>query len=272
MYSSRPSAAPSTSSTSTTATMSSMSSGPPSSLDSRSAFSLHRRTSLSQGHQRSHTDSTSHHIPGSGSVSGVYPTAYSPVGEPDDAPFLGTPFALERPYEYPFPSPETEGYPNLSKAWTNAAVASGLGYSNSNGNASANGNGNGNANIPSAVLAHSLLSSKKFSVEGGLAVAYVGTPHGNIPLKKRQQARENLAKRRATAGTVLHPLNIPQAHQPPIPPALLSREHAGQLSPILSQLSPRMGMGMPMPSPRMFRHWRGDENGNRNDASKRTTK
>lgn len=262
MYTSRPSAASSMSSNSTTSTMSSMTSGAPSSVDSRSAFSLHRRTSLTQSqsglHQRSQTDHHPH------SQSNIYPAAYPPAGEPDDAPFLGTPFALERPYEYPFPSPNTESCPDLSRTWNSAAAVAAaaaaksglpsLSYSNSSSS--------------SSVLAQSLLSSAKFTVEGGLA--YVGNEDAYLSsLKRKEQARrENLAKRRATTANILHPLNIPKQTSPPIPPALLSREQAGQLSPILGQLSPRLGM----PSPRMFRNWRGDENGSRNDTTKRTTR
>ncbi|PVF95092.1 hypothetical protein CPB86DRAFT_788380 [Serendipita vermifera] len=135
-----------------------------------------------------------------------------------DPAFLGTPFTLERPYEYPFPSPVTESCPNLTLNFI--PVASTLSqnqylYPH-------------HARSTSQSKDLPMTHTTKLIRDATSALAS-RLPHLPNPPKRNPPSS---LKRRATLahGTSLH---LTMSHeQPPVPPGLLGKD-LGQLSPRL---------------------------------------
>jgi hypothetical protein len=136
-----------------------------------------------------------------------------------DPAFLGTPFTLERPYEYPFPSPVTESCPNLTLNFI--PVVSSLSQNHYLYPHHARSSSQ-SKNLP-------MTPTTKIIRDATSALA-TRLPHISNPPKRNLPSSS--LKRRATLahGTSLH-LTMSN-EQPPVPPGLLHKD-LGQLSPRL---------------------------------------
>ncbi|KAG8775426.1 hypothetical protein FRC16_004822 [Serendipita sp. 398] len=149
-----------------------------------------------------------------------------------DIPFLGTPFALERPYEYPFPSPATESFPNLALSSINAPYNHVLAT-------------NTMSDTPPTMSSTGLVNTA-FALQH-----HVHPPssfvHQNTSIFKRRSSSAGATSRRiptmtpvssssssssTSASTLSSTSHLPLNQKPPVPPGLLGRD-VGPLSPRL---------------------------------------
>ncbi|KAG8809393.1 hypothetical protein FRC17_003468, partial [Serendipita sp. 399] len=158
------------------------------------------------------------------------PTSSSPPSSPRfEIPFLGTPFAVERPYEYPFPTPASESFPNIALSSINAPYNHVFATSTT-------------SDTPPTMSSTGLVNAA-FALSN-----HVHPPssfaHQNTPLFKRRSSSAGAANRRtpsmtsssssssSTSSTLSSSVHLPLGQKPPIPPGLLGRD-PGPLSPRL---------------------------------------
>lgn len=133
-----------------------------------------------------------------------------------DAPFLGTPYIIDmqRPYEYPFPSPATESCPSLLLPYTHSAP---LTHYNSSTSSSASTSYSGSATTPPPPTSIVHRTGTIDSNSHGPALYPTSTSHPPMSFRPSTLLRRRSSHRQETIASL-------SSMPVPIPPRLLARD------------------------------------------------
>jgi hypothetical protein len=134
-----------------------------------------------------------------------------------DAPFMGTPYIIDmqRPYEYPFPSPATESCPSLLLPYTHSAP---LAHYNSSTTSSTSTSYTGSATIPPSPPPPTSIVHRTSTIDShGYAPYPISTNHPPMSFRPSTLLKRRSSHRQETIASL-------SSMPVPIPPRLLARD------------------------------------------------